>query len=243
MQVGRTECIFQLKCISRQRFGPTRSASSVLLFSDFVILLGFSSQAEGNIARQHKALTLCVIDNKMTPTSILLISLLSFHFEFLIKPDSATTVVRVAPTAYENAVFDKNKTDTTLATGFYFISTTPTEHQRLLEKSDTSVFIRPNPILTFRNFVNVSIEQRHREKEVIYLLTIYLDAAGEKKLFHTTLSHIGDRIAFIVNDKLIANPIIVSAVADNKIPINRNVYSLQELKSLEDSIKANLVNN
>ena len=89
--------------------------------------------------------------------------------------------------------------------------------------------------------MNVRIEKRYVAGNKIDALNIYLDTIGEKILFNTTQYHIGDKLAFIVNDRLIDDPIIVSTVANGKIPINPNIYSLKELELLEEVIKKEIV--
>lgn len=135
----------------------------------------------------------------------------------------------------------KNKADTILATGLYFISDTPTNFKRHLYKSDTSIFITPEPIISIKNYKRFEITKGNFGDKKYSILVIYLDEMGERIFFHVTESHIKERLAIVINNQLIANPIILSSVANGVFSINRDDLSFSELKFFKNELQKEFI--
>jgi len=94
---------------------------------------------------------------------------------------------------------DTQNSDSTLYTGWYFITGTVTGFKRQIKKSGETYNIVRRPIVTVANFVKIS---PFHEKDC-YALLIWLDANGSRNLNTAINSYKGKRIGFILDNQLL----------------------------------------
>ena len=94
--------------------------------------------------------------------------------------------------------------DTTLYTGFYFISDSTTSFKRQLIKTNDIYNIDPTPIVTAKNFNKV---MRFHEKNC-YALFVWLDKTGSQSLDIAKQNYTGKKFAIIVDNQLLRTQLV-----------------------------------
>lgn len=124
-----------------------------------------------------------------------------------------------------------------LATGWYYISSSETEFQRKLEKSDTlSYFLNPKPIAVQSDFGTIEIYKSDAGGEDYVGLTIPLEGDAVKRWFEATDSYVGKNLGLIVNDRLVHAPAVFSSVGNGMSALNRIDYSEEELLEIKNEL-------
>jgi hypothetical protein len=133
-----------------------------------------------------------------------------------------------------------NKYDSTLPSGWYYITETNNGWRRKLYNSSGYFFINPAPIVTAKNFKEVTL---FHEKSC-YALFIQLDSIGSKAWALTLLKAKGKKLAFVLDDSLLQTPVIDARfVKDDPreyghiLALPCNSYSPTELKKFETIIE------
>ena len=127
----------------------------------------------------------------------------------------------------------------TLVTGWYHISEEPTDFKKILNKSDESYFIKPEPIATQSDFQEVQIYSSNSENpdDNYFGLTIQLEGDAIQRWSSATKKSINGRLGLIINDKLVAAPKVNSEVTSGMTAINRLEYSKEEIESFEAELR------
>jgi hypothetical protein len=135
--------------------------------------------------------------------------------------------------------------DSVLTTGWYFLSDTSTGYKRQLFKSGESYYIAPIPIVTAANFDKVNL---FHEKDCWALFT-WLDKKGAQALNAAKKKVQGQRLAFILNNKLLRLQLVddpqFASVEDDADPrvygevltFPCNSFSSDELNNFETILK------
>jgi len=166
----------------------------------------------------------------------------SFKVAKLYSEDSLFVIFQCASLQQQpgiNTTLEKNVRDTTLVTGWYYISETPNYFERKLDKSDETYFIDPKPIVTERNFSSVEMyETNFRGSRPDYAgLIVTMDEYGKKAFALSTYKSYDKRLAFIVNNKLVYAPIVQTIVRDGITNIRRFEYNTNDANALKQEIK------
>ena len=125
-----------------------------------------------------------------------------------------------------------------LKTGWYYIADKPTPFKRQLEKTQTSYFINPVAIVTAKQIAKVGIADddiRHAK----YVAIKFNDAATNAFSIATAKS-IHQKIALIIDDKLIIAPTVQAQITSGVSAINRGDYSKEELERFVTIIKTEM---
>jgi preprotein translocase subunit SecD len=120
--------------------------------------------------------------------------------------------------------------DSLLKTGWYFISDTPNSYQRQLDKDSKTYFINPRPLITANNIVSIEL---YKSADSSYALSMKLDEIGSRIWQKATEETVGRNIAFIVNNTLVYTPKVNSPIYNGIAPLNRGIYSKQELELIK----------
>jgi len=82
----------------------------------------------------------------------------------------------------------------------------------------------------------ISIEI-YQSTDSSYALSMKLDEIGTIIWEKATRETVGRRIAFIVNDKLVYTPKVNSPIYNGIAPLNRGIYSKEELEQIKLQIE------
>lgn len=131
---------------------------------------------------------------------------------------------------------DKNilKHDSTiLYTGWYYIIDSPNNFKRQLDQSDEGYYLHPKPIVTAKNFSSIEIYESGSLTKKNLGLTIRLDKEGVKNWSYATLKATGNKLAFILDNRLLQVSLVNSQITDGITALNRGIYSKQELENFK----------
>ena len=132
--------------------------------------------------------------------------------------------------------YEKNLTDSTLMTGWYYVSNIDSGFVRQLDKTDEFYIINPLPILTAEDITTLSIEKDNRSG---MYLSMKFGKAGAELWRIATGKNIGGKLAFIVNDKLISTPQVNVEVKAGATAIARIDYSKEDYDKVKQTIENN----
>jgi preprotein translocase subunit SecD len=120
--------------------------------------------------------------------------------------------------------------DSTLKTGWYFISDKENAYKRKLDKDSKIYYINPIPIIRPYNITSVEIYQTNDSS---YALLMRLDDHSTKLWQKATEETNGYYLAFIVDDILLYTPKVNSSIYNGIASLNRGIYSKQELERIK----------
>jgi preprotein translocase subunit SecD len=135
--------------------------------------------------------------------------------------------------------YNKNISDSILATGWYYISDTATAFKRQLDKTNEYYFIAPRPIVTKQNFIKIEIfdtDFKGQYKDYTGL-KIILDEAGTLEWSIATIKAINKRLALIIDNKLVNAPKVNMQITNGTTSLNRTEYSKEEIEAFKKIIK------
>jgi hypothetical protein len=132
--------------------------------------------------------------------------------------------------------YKKNLTDSTLITGWYYISDIDSGFVRQLDKTDEFYTIDPFPIITAEDMTTLSVEKNNWDET--YLL-IKLGIEGTELWRTATKKAIGGNLALIVNDKLLCVPQVHSEITAGVSALGRMEYSKEEYEKIKRTIEDN----
>lgn len=121
-----------------------------------------------------------------------------------------------------------------LKTGFYRI----TENDSCLNSNDylkisdsgEEYCININPIVTDENFQSVNITADTTNDGINYIVGIKLDSSGAELIKKATGKMVGQKAAFIINDKIVAAPIIRDPIESGNIAVFCDEETISEVK-------------
>lgn len=138
------------------------------------------------------------------------------------------------------AVQDQNIADSTLATGWYYISDSKKGFKRQLDKTDIFYFVLPKPVLVKEHFDKMEIYEPNDFKgseDYPFGIRIQIHRNYEKQWEYVTGNSNGKRLALIIDNKLVNAPMINARIMGGKSSLNRGVYSKAELESFIKQIE------
>jgi preprotein translocase subunit SecD len=121
-----------------------------------------------------------------------------------------------------------------LKTGFYRI----TQNDSCLNSNDYLIIndsgeeycVDINPIVTDVNFQSVSITTDSTINEISYTVGIKLDSSGTVLFKEATGKMVGQKAAFIINNKIVAAPIIRDPIESGKIAVFCDEETIKAVK-------------
>lgn len=132
--------------------------------------------------------------------------------------------------------YKKNLADSTLMTGWYYLSDADSGFVRQLDKTNEFYTINPFPIVTAEDMTVLSIEKNRRGDT---FLVIKFGKAGTELWRMATKKTVGKKLALIVNDKLIYAPLVNSEITAGVSALNRGDYSKEEYEKIKQAIENN----
>jgi len=129
----------------------------------------------------------------------------------------------------------EKKTGQVLKTGWYYISEHKNNYPRLLDKSKEIYYIDPNPIVTAKHFKEIKMSSGVSDDK---MLSIKFDATGTAAWSVATGKSIGQKLALIINNKLIYTPTVDAQIDVGISALNRGIYSESELNLFLKQIKS-----
>jgi len=134
--------------------------------------------------------------------------------------------------------YEKNLADSTLMTGWYYISDIDSGFVRQLDKMDEFYTINPFPIVTVEDMTAISVEKNNWDD--MYLL-IKLGVEGTELWSTATRDAIGGKLALIVNDKLLCTSQVHSEITVGISALGRMDYSAEEYEKIKQAIENNKI--
>jgi preprotein translocase subunit SecD len=132
--------------------------------------------------------------------------------------------------------FEKNLTDSTLMTGWYYVVNTNDGFYRQLDQSDEIYVLNPCPIVTFEDIIKLKIE----EDEYANYLAMWFGERGTEEWAKATEISINKELAFILEDKLISTPHVHSTITNGVSVIGRKEYLKADLENIKQTIENNI---
>ena len=132
--------------------------------------------------------------------------------------------------------YENNLTNSTLMTGWYYISDIDSGFVRQLDKTNEFYTINPFPIVTAEDITTLSIEKNNWNE--MYLL-IKLGKLGTERWRIATRTSIGGKLAFILNDKLLCTPNVNAEIPAGVSVLGRIDYSEEEYEKVKQIIENN----
>ena len=177
--------------------------------------------------------------HRQTKRTFLLIAVLLLSILFLITNNKNKNNNENIQMSLDDC-FKKNIEDSTLMTGWYYISEIEDGFVRQLDKTDEFYNINPYPIATAEDIARLSVESNNLGKA--YLLMKF-GKNGAEYWREATKKTIGKNLAFIVDDKLLCVPHVNMEIANGNSALNRTDYTKEELEIIEQTIKDNKSGN
>ena len=131
--------------------------------------------------------------------------------------------------------YEKNLTDSTLMTGWYYILDSDSGFVRQWDKTGEFYTINPFPIITAEDMIKLSIE---KDKNGEYLL-IKFGKEGTELWRTATREWVGGKFALIINDKLLCTPQVHSEITAGVSVLGRIDYSQEEYEKIKQTIESN----
>jgi preprotein translocase subunit SecD len=128
--------------------------------------------------------------------------------------------------------FGHQNIDSTLQSGWYYVSENETGYKKKLDKTEEIYFIDPTPIIKPKNIKKVEFYLTRQDKPA---LKMTFDKRGTKawsaatrKAYITKL-----KLAFIVDDQLLQVSSMESEITGGVAALNRSVHSKNELEQIK----------
>ncbi len=138
---------------------------------------------------------------------------------------------------YSNAVVSTVTADSTLKTGWYYVTDQQTNFKRQLDKTSEFYFIDPNVIVPVGQFKKLELTDSEHEGKNYPMLVIRFDTKGTDSWSVATEKSIGGKLALIVNDKLVIAPKVNSQISAGVSALNRTDYTKQYIEEILKQIE------
>lgn len=132
--------------------------------------------------------------------------------------------------------YEKNLADSTLMTGWYYVSEVDNGFVRQLDKTDEFYVINPFPILTAEDIIALAVEKNNGDESY---LSMKFGKAGTELWRVATGKSVGGNLAFIVNDKLISTPYVNFEITAGISAFGRMDYSKEEYEAIKQEMESN----
>jgi len=144
----------------------------------------------------------------------------------IIQTQTDTTILLNKPTI----IFDK-----VLETGWYYLVDTANGYKRQLDKTSEYYFLNPIPIAKSKDFTTLEIYKSTHGDD--YGLTMRLNDTGTKAWSEATGKSVGNKLAFILDDKLLFTAVVNSQIDFGVTALNRGDISKEELERIKAIIE------
>ena len=130
--------------------------------------------------------------------------------------------------------FKKNIEDSTLMTGWYYLSETEDGFVRQMDKTDDSHNINPYPIVIAEDIITLKIETNNSGDTY---LAMKFGKRGTESWREATSKAIGKKLAFIVDDKLLSVSLVNAEITNGNSALYSTDYTKEDLEIIEQAIK------
>lgn len=130
-----------------------------------------------------------------------------------------------------------SKSDSILATGWYYLTDQKTNYKRQLDKTSIHYFIDPNMIVSVKQFNKLEIIEGEYKEGKYPILIIRFDKKGKKRWSTATEKYVGGRLGLIINDKLVYAPIVNSPINGGISNLDRPDYTIENIEQILEQIK------
>ena len=127
---------------------------------------------------------------------------------------------------------------TILYTGWYYVVDTPNNYKRKLDKSDETYYLNPKPITNAKNITTFEIYESSYNNKKVFGLTMRLDKQGTENWTNATYRAVGNKLAFVLDNRLLQVAMVNSQITGGVTALNRNNYSRQELENFKTIIES-----
>lgn len=136
-------------------------------------------------------------------------------------------------------IYEQNKKDSVLTTGWYYITDNETGFERRLDKSEEMYFVDPKPILVKEHFDKIEIfESDFQGQYDDYMgLSIQINKKYVDLWAEATGKSIGKRLGLIIDNKLVNAPQVNARIEGGMTALNRGVYTREELEEFKKLIE------
>ena len=125
---------------------------------------------------------------------------------------------------------------TILYTGWYYVVDSSKGHRRQLEKSDKTYFLDLKPIITSKNISTFEIYESSHNAEKHFGLVMRFDKEGTENWSMATRNSIGNKLAFILDNRLLQVATVNSQITGGVSELSGN-FSKQELENFKTIIE------
>jgi SagB-type dehydrogenase family enzyme len=122
--------------------------------------------------------------------------------------------------------------DTILKTGWYYVSNQETDFKRQLDKSSEFYYINPDVKVPVEQFEELNIVENEYNGTKYTSLIIRFNKNGTENWSNVTKESIGNRIALIIDNKLVSVPRVNAQITTGASSLNNPAYTKEELEDL-----------
>jgi preprotein translocase subunit SecD len=115
---------------------------------------------------------------------------------------------------------------------------TPNKYKRQLDKSDETFYLDPKPIVTVKNFTTFEIYESNSKDNKYLGLAMRLDKEGTESWSNATYRAIGNKLAFVLDNRLLQVAMVNSQITGGVTALNRGGYTRQELENFKTIIES-----
>ena len=130
--------------------------------------------------------------------------------------------------------FKKNIEDSTLMTGWYYLSEIEDGFVRQMDKTDDFHNINPYPIVIAEDIITLNIETNNIGDSY---LAMRFGKRGTESWREATSNAIGKKLAFIVDDKLLSVSLVNAEITNGNSALYSTDYTKEDLEIIEQAIK------
>lgn len=170
----------------------------------------------------------------MTKTSILLFTITLLTFSCSVKSSRSNRTDAEIIKAIDEKAISNIKTKK-LCTGWYYVLDTISDFNYQLDKSSETYYLDPTPIVIKDNIKSTEIyETDFKGQAEDYVgLKIQLDEFGAKKWAYATEKSILKKLAFVIDNKLIAASQVNCQIKMGVTAINRTEYDKKDIEKFK----------
>jgi len=138
------------------------------------------------------------------------------------------------PVTDENNEPEVAPKDSFLITGWYSIANYDNGYMRQTENDTAHYFIEPMPIVSAKHFVSLHVA---KDLNDIPILTMQFDTWGTAVWSEATKQAVGNRLGFILNNKLITTPTVNEQIPHGRSAIASREFSENDLHKIKAEIE------
>jgi preprotein translocase subunit SecD len=127
-----------------------------------------------------------------------------------------------------------------LVTGWYYITEQPNNFKRQADKTNQFYYIDPNPVVTVKHFKQLDLSEAKWMNRTYPSLIIRFDEQGTKAWGAATARSVHNKMAFIIDNKLIITPTINQPSKTGDVSVVGDNFPIETLKTIKTELEGEI---